>query len=206
MALDRERNGMDSIFVAMVSFAFVGAVTPGPVNLIAASTVAQRGKNVAVTYVLGASIAYTIVVFITGITLNTFVEWLPKVELWMQFIASAFLCYLAYKLYSAPLERLSVEDGHHLGWANGALVQLLNPKAWLVAMSGVSLFVVGKNEQQSWLWMYTLVSLIACLVGVGIWAVVGSMLTNYLNGKRRQQIFNRVMAMILLVSVVMIWN
>lgn len=197
---------MDSSVVAMVSFAFVGAVTPGPVNLIAASTVAKLGKNIAAAYVLGASIAYTMVVFITGITLNTIVEWLPKVELWMQFIASAFLCYLAYKLYLAPMERLSVEEGHHLSWANGALVQLLNPKAWLVAMSGISLFVVGQSDQLSWLWMYTLVSLIACLVGVGIWAVVGSILANYLNDKRKQQIFNRVMAMILLVSVTMIWN
>jgi threonine/homoserine/homoserine lactone efflux protein len=196
---------MDSVFAAMVIFAFVGAVTPGPVNLIATSTAVQFGKHVAAMHVLGASIAYAIVIFVTGNTLNGLVEWLPKIKFAMQFVGSAFLCYLAYKIYTAPFSRFETGDVYHSSWANGALVQLLNPKAWLVAMSGVSLYVIGQSEQQTYLWMYTLVSLIACLVGVGLWAVVGTIFTNYLRNPSKQQSFNRAMATVLLVSVFMIW-
>lgn len=196
---------MDSVFVAMVIFAFVGAVTPGPVNLIAVSTAAQFGKYVAAMHVLGASIAYTVVVFITGNTLNALVEWLPKIEFGMQFVGSVFLCFIAYKIYTAPFSRLEMGGGYLSSWANGALVQLLNPKAWLVAMSGVSLYVIGQSEQQVWLWKYTLVSLVACLVGVGLWAVVGTMFTNYLHNPRIQLLFNRVLAAILFISVLMMW-
>ncbi|RTZ17622.1 LysE family translocator [Vibrio aquaticus] len=196
---------MDSVFVAMVIFAFVGAVTPGPVNLIATSTAAQFGKSTAAQHVLGASIAYALVVFITGNTLNSLVEWLPRVELAMQFVGSVFLCYLAFKIYSAPFGQLEVESDRHSSWMSGALVQLLNPKAWLVAMSGVSLYVIGQSEQHVWLWMYTLVSLIACLLGVGLWALVGSLFTEQLREPRKQRFFNRTMATILLASVLMIW-
>lgn len=196
---------MNSVFLAMVIFAFVGAVTPGPVNLIATSTAAQFGKSTAAKHVLGASVAYALVVFVTGNTLNSLVEWLPRIEFAMQIVGSAFLSYLAYKIYTAPFGRLVTEDNRHSSWLSGALVQLLNPKAWLVAMSGVSLYVVGQSEQQAWLWMYTLVSLIACLIGVGLWAVVGTMFTSQLQEQRKQLFFNRSMAIILLASVLMIW-
>lgn len=196
---------MDNVFVAMAVFAFVGAVTPGPVNLIATSTAAQFGKYIAGKHVVSASIAYALVVFITGNILNSLVEWLPKIELGMQLIGSAFLSYLAYKIYSAPLGQLDIAQEHHSSWINGALVQLLNPKAWLVAMSGVSLYVIGQSEQQTWLWMYTLVSLVACLTGVGLWALVGSLFTQQLNEPRKQRRFNRAMATILFASVLMIW-
>ncbi|EEX93934.1 efflux family protein [Vibrio orientalis CIP 102891 = ATCC 33934] len=196
---------MNGVFMAMVIFAFVGAVTPGPVNLIATSTAAQFGKFTAAKHVIGASLAYALVVFITGNTLNSLVEWLPRIELGMQLVGSAFLIYLAYKIYSAPFGQLDVEEERHSSWINGALVQLLNPKAWLVAMSGVSLYVIGQSEQQVWLWMYTAVSLLACLIGVGLWAVVGSLFTKQLHEPRKQQFFNRVMAVILFVSVLMIW-
>jgi threonine/homoserine/homoserine lactone efflux protein len=131
--------------------------------------------------------------------------WLPKLELWMQIIGSAFLSYLAYKIYTAPVNGIKLENSKPSSWFQGALVQLLNPKAWLVAMSGVSLYVIGQIEQQKWLWLYTLVSLIACLIGVGLWAFIGSLFARYLQEPTRQRAFNRTMAIALQGTVLMIW-
>lgn len=196
---------MDCTLVAMTIFAFVGAVTPGPVNIIATSTVAQFGKYNAAKLVVSASMAYAVLVFIAGNILNALVDWLPRVELVMQLIGSAFLSYLAYKIYVKSVDQLDVVQTHHSSWLNGALIQLLNPKAWLVAMSGVSLYVIGQSDQLAWLWMFTLVSLVACLLGVGLWALVGSLFTQQLFEPRKQQCFNRAMASALLASVVTIW-
>lgn len=196
---------MESVFIAMVVFTFVGAVTPGPVNLVATSTAAQYGKQVAAMHVLGASVAYAIVVFITGSALSGFAEWLPKLELAMKLAGSAFLCFLAYKVYTAPFEQMETSAKQRISWINGALIQLLNPKAWLVAMSGVSLFVIGQDDQQVWLWGFTIVSLVACMIGVGVWVMMGTVLTQYLQSTDKQRQFNRMMALLLLASVLMIW-
>ncbi len=196
---------MDSILMAMIVFALVGAATPGPVNLIATSTAVHSGLSAAFKHVVGASVAYALVVFTTGSVLYQISMWLPKLELWMQIIGSAFLSYLAYKIYTAPVNGIKLENSKPSSWFQGALVQLLNPKAWLVAMSGVSLYVIGQIEQQKWLWLYTLVSLIACLIGVGLWAFIGSLFARYLQEPTRQRAFNRTMAIALQGTVLMIW-
>lgn len=196
---------MDSVMVAMIIFALVGAATPGPVNLLATSTAVQFGVPVALKHVLGASIAYAFVVFATGSLLHGIALWLPKIELLMQFIGSAFLLYLAYKIYTSPVDGIKLENTAPSGWAQGALLQLINPKAWLVAMSGVSLYVIGQNEQQKWLWLFTLVSLIACLIGVGLWALIGTLFAHYLQEPAKQQWFNRTMGVMLGLCVAMIW-
>jgi threonine/homoserine/homoserine lactone efflux protein len=199
------REEMDGTLVAMTIFAFVGAVTPGPVNIVATSTAAQFGKYNAAKHVVSASMAYAVLVFITGNILNALVDWLPKVELVMQLCGSAFLGYLAYKIYIMPFGQLDAVQARHSSWLNGALIQLLNPKAWLVAMSGVSLYVLGQSDQLAWLGIFTLVSLVACLLGVGFWALVGSFFTQQLLEPRKQLWFNRAMASALLASVVTIW-
>jgi threonine/homoserine/homoserine lactone efflux protein len=193
------------MLMAMIIFALVGAATPGPVNLLATSTAVRFGLSVALKHVVGASIAYAFVVFATGSVLHQISMWLPKLELLMQLIGSAFLSYLAYKIYTAPVSSIELEHSAPSSWSQGALLQLLNPKAWLVAMSGVSLYVIGQIEQQKWLWLYTLVSLIACLIGVGLWAFIGSLFARYLQEPSRQRAFNRTMAMALQGTVLMIW-
>ncbi len=196
---------MDNVLVAMIGFAFVGAVTPGPVNILAISTAVQQGKTEACKLVVGASISYALVVYLSGSLLYGFAQWLPKLEAVLQVCGSAFLAYLAYKIYSAPVERIAMNDAKRSGWWSGWFTQLLNPKAWLVAMSGVSLYVIGQLDQQHSLLVFTTVSLGACLAGVGCWAILGQVFTKFLETPSKQRTFNRVMAITLLASVSMIW-
>ncbi|MCK6264206.1 LysE family translocator [Vibrio sp. ZSDE26] len=196
---------MNSLFFAMVVFAFVGAVTPGPVNLLATSTAINSGIREALKHVTGASLAYALVVFLSGSVMQTMATLLPKVELAMQFMGSVFLLYLAFKIFTAPVTSIETESESTMSWWVGALTQLLNPKAWLVAMSGVSLFVIGQDNPQSSLWLFTSVSLVICFVGVGVWAIIGQILARKLENPVKQRQFNRVMAVMLGLSVGMIW-
>ncbi|NOH51857.1 LysE family translocator [Vibrio coralliilyticus] len=196
---------MENLILAMVVFAFVGAVTPGPVNLLATTTAVNDGLRAASKHVMGASIAYAVVVFGTGQMMQTLASTLPKLEFWMQLVGSSFLFYLAYQIFAAPVQDVTVQQGNSSGWVTGSLTQILNPKAWLVAMSGVSLYVIGQENEQYSLWLFTLVSLLVCVIGVGIWAMIGSVLANRLANPRAHRQFNRFMAMMLCSSVVMIW-
>ncbi|KHA62276.1 transporter [Vibrio variabilis] len=196
---------MDNFIFAMMVFAFVGAVTPGPVNLLATSTAVQQGSIQAFKHVLGASFAYAGVVYLSGSMLSTVSDKLPMLESSMQLVGSGFLIWLAYKIASAPVGNIEMEQRTTSGWVTGALAQLLNPKAWLVAMSGVSVYVVGQMNPLQWLWTFTFISLGACLIGVGVWALLGKLLAAYLSQPNKQRIFNRAMAIILVMSVSMMW-
>jgi threonine/homoserine/homoserine lactone efflux protein len=50
---------------------------------------------------------------------------------------------------------------------SGFLTQALNPKAWLVALSGVTLFALPHPDAQRTLWLFCAVSFVACMAGVG---------------------------------------
>lgn len=196
---------MNSVLIAMLAFAFVGAATPGPVNLLATTTAVQRGSREAFKLVLGASLAYALVVFLSGSVMYLLVEVMPVLEVGLRWAGSVFLLYLAYQIFTAPVSDLTCAESSRSGWWLGAVAQILNPKAWLVAMSGVSLYVVGQVDQQQWLWTFTTVSLVCCLAGVGLWALTGSAFARYLSQPNRQRVFNRTMAIILGASVSMIW-
>ncbi|ELV8716900.1 LysE family translocator [Vibrio vulnificus] len=196
---------MNSLMLAMTTFAFVGAVTPGPVNILATSTAVTQGIREAMRHVVAASLAYSLVVVLCGAVMQSLLALLPSLETVMQLLGSVFLLYLAYQIFTAPVS--AIERGAQLksGWWTGSVTQLLNPKAWLYALSGVSIYVVGQQNQALWLGVYTLVSLLVCLVGIGVWAFIGHILANKLENPSKQRQFNRTMAIVLAASVAAIW-
>ena len=84
-------------------------------------------------------------------------------------------------------------------------MQGLNPKAWLVALSGVGMFVLPLSAAQMPLHIalawFCAVSLTACLLGVGCWATLGRALSQWLATPARQQGLNRILALMLVISV-----
>ncbi|MPW28012.1 LysE family translocator [Agarivorans sp. B2Z047] len=193
---------MVSIFLSMLVFAFIGAVSPGPVNIIATGAGANFGFRQALPHVVGASVSYSLVVLTTGLALNMLLYWLPSLTEALKYLGGAFLLYIAVKVACSPVvthaERALANPPSLL---QGALAQGLNPKAWLVAMSGVSLFVSAQQPAWLYLLVFCSISLIVCLAGVGTWAAIGSLIARYLRSPMRMRVFNVLMALLLAVSV-----
>jgi threonine/homoserine/homoserine lactone efflux protein len=87
----------------MAVFAFIGAVTPGPVNIIAASAGASFGFCQTFPYVLGVTISYTLIVFLMTTGLSSLFLLIPEIVIIMQYIGAGFLLYMAYKIASSPV-------------------------------------------------------------------------------------------------------
>ncbi len=194
---------MLSVFVSMSIFAFIGAVTPGPVNIIATSAGANFGFRRAFTHVLGASISYTLIVLLVGIGLGGLLMVIPEIASAMKYLGAGFLLYMASKIATTPVQS-SAQRHHQLqppSFIQGSLVQALNPKAWLVSMSGIGLFVSANSPVYLYLIAFCCISFIACLSGVTIWAAAGLVISRYLNGYWQQRGFNILMALLLSASV-----
>jgi len=186
----------------MLTFALIGAISPGPVNIIASIAAANFGFRQALPHVLGASLCYCLVVFIMGLALNLTLDVLPTLTHLLQYLGAAFLLYMALKIALAPLHLPGQQSlAKPPSFWQGVLAQGLNPKAWLVAMSGVSLFVAPQQQAEFYLLVFCLISLMVCLVGVGTWAAVGSLIAKYLGSARRLRVFNCSMAALLAGSV-----
>ncbi|MEZ9340385.1 LysE family transporter [Vibrio splendidus] len=197
---------MEQLWVAMFTFAMIGALSPGPVNIVATSTSANYGLKVALRYVVGASIAYAIIVFCSGSLLRLLASGIPNIAWLMKIVGTLFLLYLAKQIALAPYQSINSisQDKAPKAW-QGAFLQCINPKAWLVAMSGISLYVVDQPSSSIALLLFTLISLAACLVGVASWAFLGQAIRKALQSEVKQTMFNWGMAGLLVVSIVSIW-
>lgn len=204
---------MLSSVLAMAGFALAGAITPGPVNVLAL----RHGNGRAVAafcYVLGASLSYALIVWLMGQS----GQWLlkqPELLRWAPRVCALYLLWLAWQLARAPRAHgqaarqsapASLPASPGGAFVQGVAIQSLNPKAWLVALSGIGMFVAPLAAQQvslpSALLLFCTVSLLACLLGVGCWAALGHALTRWLNTPLRRQRLNQALAMVLVASVV----
>ncbi|MDN3701765.1 LysE family translocator [Vibrio artabrorum] len=197
---------MEPLWIAMFTFAMIGAVSPGPVNIVATSTSANYGLKTSLWYVLGASITYATIVFCSGSLLRFLAIGIPDIAWLMKIVGTLFLLYLAKKIAFAPYQSIESisQDKAPNAW-QGAFLQCINPKAWLVAMSGISLYVVDQPSSYIALLIFTMISLAACLVGVASWAFLGQAIRKVLHSEVKQTMFNRGMAGLLVVSIASIW-
>lgn len=192
-----------SIYLSMMTFALVGAISPGPVNVIAASSGARAGYRKTTPYVFGASVSYTLVVVISGVSLEQVALVVPQITWFLKISGAMFLLFMAYKIAMSK-GFASAQDGDDVslpGFWEGALVQVLNPKAWLVAMSGVSLFTLGRNPAMMYLINFSIISFVLCFVGVSVWGAMGSYVRQFLATPKRQIGFNYTMGTLLSVTV-----
>ncbi|PKF63782.1 LysE family translocator [Psychromonas sp. psych-6C06] len=190
---------MISVLMSMFVFAFIGAISPGPVNIIATSSGASFGFKRTLPHVLGATIAYTLIVFVVGLGLSATTVALPVITEWLRYIGSAFLLYMAFKIATAVAvntPKINVISQPPSAW-QGALSQGLNPKAWLVSSSGVSIFVTTHSQPFFYLFIFCVVSFTLCLLGISTWAVMGHSIRGFLSTHKRQISFNILMALML---------
>ena len=198
---------MISSLLAMSTFALVGAITPGPVNVLALSHGTTHASGRAMAFVLGASVSYAMVVVLMGTSAQHLLIGNPILVSATQWLGSLYLLFLAWKIASAPASTLQPSSGdspthHWQAFGSGLSVQALNPKAWLVALSGVGLFVLPQADVRAHLWLFCGVSLLACLIGVGTWVIMGRALARWLESPVRQRYFNMALAGTLALSVV----
>ncbi len=192
----------------MAGFALVGAITPGPVNVLALRHGSQGPGYQALLYVLGASLSYVAVVACMGLGSTRLLGQHPGLARSAQWLCAAYLLWLAWQLARAPAQQPSAAQPAEpprpwQAFTQGVAVQILNPKAWLFALSAVGLYALPPSHlphaNLGWL---CAISLLACLIGVGCWAVLGRILVRWLHTPQRQQALNLGLALLLVVSVV----
>ncbi|MDO6525053.1 LysE family translocator [Motilimonas sp. 1_MG-2023] len=199
---------MISAIVAMSLFALVGAISPGPVNIIATSIGAQHGFKQALPHITGATLAYTLIVWLVGLGVQVYLVRWPFVLEGMGYLGGLFLLYLAYQIAVAtPVDTTAHHEPASIPtMMTGAMAQLLNPKAWLVSISGVSLFISGQADKALLLGYFVVISLLMCSVGISSWALLGQGLQKLLADPMRQRYFNWLMSALLVLSVLTIWS
>ncbi|ADE40481.1 LysE family translocator [Candidatus Puniceispirillum marinum] len=160
---------------SMAFFALVTSITPGPVNIVLAMSGAQFGIRKSQLYILGATIAFTGLLLCLGMGLGAVISAYPVITNSIKIVGTAYLFYLAYRIISSGN---NYAHDHHdsppLGFIDGALTQLANPKAWSVSLSANSIYVVAHEPVIVTLMTFAILFFVICYGSLWLWAAFGS--------------------------------
>jgi threonine/homoserine/homoserine lactone efflux protein len=184
-----------SIFISMAAFALASSITPGPVNIVALSSGARFGFWPSMRHVLGATLGFSLLLVLIGFGLHETLRQWPFLTGLVRWAGIAFLLYMALRLAMDDGQLSVGQQGTRPSMLYGALMQWLNPKAWLASIAGMGVFVA--NGEARLIWQFTAIYFVVCYASLGCWAYAGSFLSQYLRSAAGVRLFNRIMAALL---------
>jgi len=189
--------------LAFILFAVVAAVTPGPSNIILASTGANVGVRRGLPCLFGVTIGMGLMMFLIALGLGSVVLEHPIVRNALKWGGIGLLLWLSWKIATAGRGVAeAARDG--VGFWEAAALQWVNPKSWLVSASAIGTYLrvepAGPLTQSlSFGVLFVLAALPSCFV----WLAFGATVQRLLQTERAARGFNVVMGLLLAGSVVL---
>ena len=192
----------DTTLLALAAFAFVSSITPGPNNLMLMSSGIRFGLARSWPHLLGISLGFVVMVIGVGAGLAQVFVALPQAQSVLKLISVAYLLYLAWKIAMAEphLDAPDSSATRPMTFLQAALFQWVNPKAWTMALTAVTVYLPPPGGLPALLGVAALFGLVN-LPSCGVWAVLGVSMRRLLADPRHLRTFNRVAAALLVVSL-----
>lgn len=188
-----------NFITALTIFALVSSITPGPNNLMLMASGANFGFKRSIPHMLGISIGFMLMVFLVGIGLVQIFDLYPVSHLILKVVSAAYMSWLAWKIANAAPPKDGEAGGTPMTFLQAAAFQWVNPKAWAMALTAVTLYAPDRS-----IYAVALVALIFGAVNapsVSVWTIMGQQLRRLLTKPARLRMFNYVMAALLIASL-----
>lgn len=189
--------------IALFGFAFVMSISPGPGNFLLLASGANFGFARSLPLIFGISAGFLSMVLGVGLGLGEVLQAFPEVYTVLKVLCGAYILWLAWKI--ANSRSLGSEETDTLPtpitFIQACLLQLLNPKAWTVALIVTVTYTSPGNYISG---LFILIGLFAMvnLPAISTWALAGASLQNFLNQGKRIIWFNIAMALLLITCMV----
>jgi threonine/homoserine/homoserine lactone efflux protein len=185
----------------LMSYCFVMSATPGPNNVMLATTGASFGYRGALPVILGIQAGLFVQTMLMCLGLGSVFVAYPMAQQVLRIAGALYLMFLAWKLAGASVTGTSASKA--VSFPQAALFQALNPKSWLKAITMASVFLPAQGNLLA---NALLVSVIGTVVGMPcnvMWALFGVSIRSVLTAPRSQRIFNLAMGAILMILAVL---
>lgn len=193
----------------IASFPFLTSMgfTPGPNNILVASSGVNFGFRATVPHILGITFGFPIMLLVVGLGLAKIFIAVPLVHLAFKYVSIVYLVYLAWRIANAAALRPEAGSARPLTFVQAAAFQWVNGKAWIIAVSAVTTYTVVDQSLPLQILAIAVMDIGITLVSVSCWTLFGHILRDYLHTDARRRGFNYTMAGLLLVSILpVLWE
>ena len=187
------------LFLALLGFAFVTSITPGPNNMMLLASGVNFGLRRTVPHMLGISVGHSVMVFLVGLGLAGLFKAWPPALIGLKVGSLVYMLWLAWKIANAGAPGEGRQRAQPFTFLQAAAFQWVNPKAWAMSMGAVSAYVVTPSPIAYLMVALTFASV--NLPSVSLWAAAGQGMRAWLSSPARLRAFNWTMAALLIASL-----
>jgi threonine/homoserine/homoserine lactone efflux protein len=190
-------------FLALVVFAFVSSVTPGPNNVMLLASGVNFGFWRTMPHMCGIAAGFGFLLLCVGFGLGTLLTSFPALGTALKILGGAYLLYLAWRIaMSRSMAKTDTATGTApMTFMAAAAFQWVNPKAWMMAVTAMAVYSNPDNPYFS----VFLVAAAFVLVGfpsVSTWVAFGTLLRSFLSDPVRLKWFNLAMGLLLALTII----
>ncbi|HTJ56427.1 MAG TPA: LysE family translocator [Devosiaceae bacterium] len=191
---------------ALVTAFFAAAIpaffTPGPNNLMLMTSAARFGLGRTLPHMVGIVLGFPLMVFLVGLGLGEVFATFPVLREILKWAAAAYFLWMAWTLLGLKLHAAG-DTKRPMRAHEAALFQWINPKAWAMAVSLVSL-VVDAGPGRIWTnCLLTLGCLLIAPFSSALWMVFGQQLEAILKRTGTERFLGAILALLMVIAVVL---
>lgn len=190
------------MFLGLVAFAAAMAFTPGPNNIMVTASGVNFGFTRTIPHILGITFGFVVLLIGCAAGLGAIFAAYPPLQIVLKVAGAIYLLWLAWKIATAaPSGGDDMRVTQPITFLQAALFQWVNPKAVVIALSAIAIYV----RPSHWLTDFTVMQIvfaIATILAVAAWTGFGVALRRVLSDPKHARIFNIVMALLLVASIV----
>jgi threonine/homoserine/homoserine lactone efflux protein len=192
-----------ALILTSIPFLASMGFTPGPNNILVASSGVNFGFRATVPHILGVTFGYPVMLLLVGVGLAKLFVAIPQVHVILKYVCIVYLLYLSWKIATAAAPGGETRNAAKpLTFLQAAAFQWVNGKGWVVALSAVTTYTVVESSLMLQVFALSGIALIVTIGAVSAWTAFGSMLRQYLHTERRRRWFNYSMAGLLVMSII----
>ncbi|MDX3910677.1 MAG: LysE family translocator [Sphingobium sp.] len=192
-----------STFASLALFSVAMSITPGPNNLLLTTSGVAHGFRRSLPTLFGTLLGLGILFLVSGAGVGALIISVPQVELALRVLGALYLLYLAWRLWTASGLSEGAQQPPLRVW-HGVVFQFVNPKAWMMTISAVSIYVAPAADYWPRLILVTATFLLISLPSITLWTGFGAGMKAMLKDSSRAIVFNRGMAVLTVLSAVLV--
>lgn len=193
-----------STIIAIATFSLTTYITPGPTNIILLSSVLTFGYKRSLPFMLANIFSYTAMIIVIGLGVGIFLTKHPLIMSSLKIVGACYLCWMAWKIANdtRTYDADNSTQAQPLSFLQSVAYPWLNPKAWIVNSSAISLFLTSEENSLIQISIIVLFIFLAAIISHNVWALGGVILKRFMHNKELVKRFNQVMAVLLVVSII----
>jgi threonine/homoserine/homoserine lactone efflux protein len=190
---------------ALFLFCTAMSFSPGPNTTLSTALAANLGLKRALRFCLAVPAGWTLLMIGSGLGLGALVLGVPALRWAVKAFGVGYMLWLAWKLAAASQLAQVDERRLNVGFWQGVSLQFVNIKAWMLALTLTAGWVVNAGGQPAANPVQRLVIICGVMALFAFtsnftYALVGSLLRQWLAQGRRLLWFNRVLALVLVAT------